>query len=138
MALINWDDSLRLGVAKVDQQHENIIRIVNRLDDASRDGRGAEVISEILDELVKYTATHFRTEEKYFAQFGYPDAETHQDEHAALTARVNAFANDFNNSLPSSRLTLATELLHFLGDWWRYHIRQTDLKFVKLFNERIG
>jgi hemerythrin len=138
MALINWDDSLRLGVAEVDQQHENIIRIVNRLDDATREGRGAEVISQILVELIIYTATHFSTEEKYFAQLGYPDAETHKDEHAELTAKVSAFANEFNSGLPSSRLTLPTELLHFLGIWWRYHILQTDLKFVKLFNERIG
>ena len=136
MALIDWNDSLKLGVAVIDQQHERLIGIVNRLHEATVEGREADVISGILDELIVYTATHFSLEEKYFAEFGYADAEEHKLEHAALIEKVNAFVNDFEHGPPESRSALAQELMEFLAIWWRYHMLDTDAKFVKLFNER--
>lgn len=136
MALIEWNDSLKLGVAVVDRQHERLVGIINRLYQATTEGRGADVISEILDELIIYTATHFRMEEKYFAQFEYPDAEEHKREHDALIEKVSAFTNDFEKALPNSRSDLAKELLQFLQIWWRYHMLETDSKFVALFKER--
>ena len=136
MALIEWDDSLRLGIAVVDRQHERLVGIINRLHEATIEGRGTDVIGEILDELIIYTATHFSTEEKYFAQFEYPDAEEHKREHDALIEKVSAFANEFETALRSSRPDLAKELLQFLQIWWRYHMMETDSKFVALFKER--
>jgi hemerythrin len=136
MALIEWNDSLKLGVAVVDRQHERLIAIINRLDEASTEHRGADVISEILDELIIYTATHFSTEEKYFAQFEYSDAEDHKREHDALIEKVSAFAREFEKAPDSSRSALAEELLQFLQLWWRFHMMDTDAKFVALFRER--
>lgn len=136
MALIEWNDSLKLGVAVVDRQHERLVGIINRLHEATMEGRGTDVISEIMDELIIYTATHFSMEEKYFAQFDYPDAEEHKREHDALIEKVSAFANDFEKALRSSRPALAKELLQFLQIWWRYHMMETDSKFVTLFKER--
>ena len=136
MALIEWDNSLKLGVAVVDRQHERLIGIINRLHEAMMEGRGTDVISEILDELIIYTATHFSMEEKYFAQFEYPDAEEHKREHDALIEKVSAFASDFDKAARSSRSALATELLQFLQIWWRYHMMETDSKFVALFKEK--
>ena len=136
MSLIEWNDSLKLGIAVVDRQHERLVGIINRLHEATLDGRGADVIGEILDELIIYTATHFSMEEKYFAQFEYADAEEHKREHDALIEKVSAFANDFERALGSSRSDLARELLQFLQIWWRYHMMETDSKFVALFKER--
>jgi len=136
MALIEWNDSLTLGISVVDQQHERLVGIVNRLHEATLEGRGTDVIGEIVDELIIYTATHFSTEEKYFAQFEYPDAEEHKREHDALIAKVNAFAYDIDRARLNSGPALATELLQFLQIWWRYHMMETDSKFVALFKEK--
>ena len=136
MSLIEWNDSLKLGIAVVDRQHERLVGIINRLHQATLDGRGADVIGEILDELIIYTATHFSMEEKYFAQFEYADAEEHKREHDALIEKVSALANDFEKAIRGSESDLAKELLQFLQIWWRYHMMETDSKFVTLFKER--
>jgi len=136
MALIEWNDSLKLGVAVVDRQHERLVGIINRLHEATIEGRGTDVVGEILDELIIYTATHFRMEEKYFAEFEYADADEHKREHDALIEKVNSFANDFEKALRSSRSDIAKELLQFLQIWWRYHMMETDSKFVALFKEK--
>jgi hemerythrin len=136
MALIDWNDSLKLGIEVIDRQHERLIGIVNRLHDAVVEGRGDAVISEILDELIVYTATHFSLEEKYFVEFGYADAEEHKLEHAVLTDKVSAFVHDFEMGSPAGRPALARQLLQFMKIWWRYHMLDTDAKFVKLFKEK--
>jgi hemerythrin len=136
MELIEWDDRLKLGVAVVDRQHERLVGIINRLYQATVEQRAAEVISEIMDELIIYTATHFSMEEKYFAEFAYPDAEEHKLEHDALIEKVSAFASDFEKAPGESRSALAEELLQFLKIWWRYHMMETDSKFVALFKAR--
>jgi len=136
MALIEWNDSLRLGIEVIDRQHERLVGIVNRLHEATMEGRGSDVIGEIMDELIIYTATHFRMEEKYFAQFEYADAEEHKQEHDALIEKVTAFTESFEKALGSSKSALAAELLQFLQIWWRFHMMETDSKFVALFKER--
>ena len=136
MALIEWDDSLKLGVAVVDRQHERLVGIINRLYEATMEGRGADVIGEIMDELIVYTATHFSMEEKYFAQFNYEDAEEHKREHDALIEKVTAFVDDFEKAPADARPALARDLLQFLQIWWRYHMMDTDSKFVALFRQK--
>jgi len=136
MALIEWNDSLKLGVAVVDRQHERLIGIINRLYEATTEGRGADVIGEIMDELIIYTATHFKMEEKYFAEFNYADAEEHKREHGALIEKVGAFVDEIEHAPAASRPALARELLQFLQIWWRYHMMDTDSKFVALFREK--
>ncbi|MBE0624138.1 MAG: hemerythrin family protein [Burkholderiales bacterium] len=136
MELIRWNDRLKLGIAVVDRQHERLVEIINRLHDATVQGRGSAVIGEIIDEMIIYTATHFSMEEKYFAQFDYPDAEEHKREHDALIEKVGAFADDFAKAQGGSKSALATELLQFLKIWWQFHMMETDAKFVTLFRER--
>lgn len=136
MALIEWNDRLKLGVAVVDHQHERLIEIINRLHQATLEGRGKEVVGEILDELIIYTATHFSMEEKYFAKFEYADAAEHKREHDALIAKVSAFAEDYAKAEHGARSAMAAELLQFMQIWWQYHMLETDSKFVALFKEK--
>jgi hemerythrin len=136
MTLIKWDDSLKLGIAVIDGQHQHLIEIINRLHEAAVEGRGADAISGILDELIVYTATHFSMEEKYFAEFDYPDAEEHKHEHDALIQKVSDFADHYESALHDGKSDTAKELLEFLKIWWRYHMMDTDSKFVALFKQK--
>ncbi len=136
MALLNWKDDLRLGFAEIDRDHQTLIRMINRLEEAIKAKKGNSVISQILDDLIFYTATHFGTEERYFDEFGYPDAELHKKEHAACIEMVEKFANDFNKGLAGGGQELAEELLGFLCIWWKYHIQETDAKYVDLFGKK--
>ena len=132
MTLINWNDSLSVGVAEIDRQHKNLIAMINELDNAMRVGKGKDVIGRIVDDLIIYTATHFRIEEKYFAQFGYPGAEKHKKEHAAFVKKVA----DFNNGFGKGKLALTTEVMSFLSDWLKNHIMGTDKEYTNFFNEK--
>lgn len=132
MALINWDDSLSVNVGEIDQQHKMLVAMINELNDAMRMGKGKDVIGKIINSLFGYTATHFKTEEKYFAQFGYPDTDNHKKEHAAFVQKVM----DFKDGFEKKKLSLTIEVMDFLSNWLKNHIKTTDKKYSQLFNEK--
>jgi len=137
MAHIAWNESFSVGVAEIDRQHKKLMAMINELDEAADAKKGKDDISRILDELIIYTATHFRTEEKYFDRFGYPDGEVHKDEHAVCIKMVSKFVKDFNNEIKGKKLAALTqEIIGFLSIWWKFHILETDVKYGKFFRDK--
>ncbi len=132
MALINWNDGFSVNIAEIDQQHQKIIAMINTLHDAMTLGKGQNVIGKIVDDLISYTETHFKTEEIYFAQFGYPDTDRHKIKHAGFVQKVS----DFKDGFEKGKLSLSIEVMTFLSDWWRNHIKGTDKKYSQFFNEK--
>jgi len=132
MALIQWNEGLSVGVAEIDRQHQQLIKMINELNDAMRQGKGKEVLGKIITGLANYTVTHFGTEEKYFAQYGYPEADSHKKAHADFTKKVTEFKSNFDQG----RIGLSIEILDFLSDWLQKHIKVVDKKYGPFFNEK--
>jgi hemerythrin len=130
MGLIKWDDSLSVNVAKIDQQHQKLVLMINELHDAMKQGKGKEVLGKIVNGLISYTATHFKTEEDYFNQFGYPETDSHKKEHIAFVQKVSEFKDGFEKG----KLSLSIEVMNFLSDWLQNHIKGTDKKYSQFFN----
>lgn len=132
MAMVTWNDNLSVKVAEIDMQHKKLVAMINELYDAMKVGKGKEVTGKILNGLILYTATHFKTEESYFAKFGYPDTDNHKKEHAAFVKKVTEFKEGFE----TGKVTLTIEVMNFLSDWLFKHIKITDKNYSKFFNEK--
>jgi hemerythrin len=132
MPLIQWSDSLKVKVAEIDQQHQKLVGMINDLNEAMRQGKGKVVLGKILSGMVTYAASHFRTEEKYFDQFGYPEADSHKKEHGAFTKKVLEFKDGFEKG----KLGLSMEVMDFLSDWLQNHIKGVDMKYGPFFNSK--
>lgn len=131
MSLITWDESLSVNVAEIDSQHRKLVAMINELHDAMKSGKGKDVLGRILSGLISYTDSHFKAEEKYFAQFKYPDTAAHVKEHVAFVKKVTEFQTDFEGG----RLTVSIDTLYFLRDWLQGHIKGTDKKYSAFFHE---
>ena len=131
MALIQWSNSLSVNIDSIDKQHQRLIDMINQLNDAMRQGKGKEVAGKIVEGLISYTRTHFAFEEKYFAQYGYPETEKHIKEHKEFARKATEFQSDFGKG----KLTLSIQVINFLSDWLRTHIQGTDQKYVSLFQQ---
>ena len=131
MALIEWNDSLSVKIAEIDQQHQKLISMINELNDAMSHGKGKDVMARILGNLINYTSTHFRTEEKYFDQFDYPDKANHKREHTTFVNKVT----DFKDGFEKGSIGLTIQVMNFLSDWLQNHIRGTDQKYSAFFNK---
>lgn len=131
MGTITWNDSLSVKVLAIDQQHKKLVDMINELSDAMRSGKGRDVLSKIISGLILYTGTHFKTEEKYFDQFEYPEAEIHKKEHEAFVLKVLEFKKGFEKG----DLNLTVEIMDFLSDWLQNHIKGSDKKYSQFFND---
>jgi hemerythrin len=132
MSLIQWNDSYSVKVIEIDKQHKELVSMVNELNDAMRQGKGKDVLARILNGLISYTASHFKTEEKYFDKFRYPEASIHKKEHAAFVKQVS----DFQIGFEREKLTITIELMTFLSDLITKHIKGTDKKYSEFFNAK--
>lgn len=132
MALIHWSDRFSVNIAEIDEQHQRLVATLNDLHEALRAGRGKDSLGSILNGLLAYAGTHFETEERYFAQYGYPDAEEHTREHAGFASQVSKFKTDFD----SGRVSLSVEVMNFLMEWLTKHIEGQDRKYGPFLNEK--
>jgi len=132
MAFLEWKDSLRVGIAEIDTQHQGLVETVNRLFDAMQSRQGRRQIAETLRELAAYAKEHFATEERYMERFAYPGAEAHRLEHRAFVSRLE----ELNAQLQAGRVLVAAKTMDFLRDWLVTHVRGTDQQYVPFFREQ--
>ncbi|MGB9852179.1 MAG: bacteriohemerythrin [Candidatus Kapaibacteriota bacterium] len=132
MAFIEWNDNYSVGVSIIDNQHKQLIRIINELHEGMGTGKGKDVLGKVLFELIQYVNTHFKTEEEYMKKYGYNEYEAHRYEHEKLTDEVKRFHEDFK----SGKAILSIQIMNFLRNWLMDHIIVKDKKFGKFLNEK--
>jgi hemerythrin len=125
MTLIQWNDSLDVSVVEFNRQHRRLVAMINELDAAVKQGKGHDVLEKVIKGLVRYCATHFKTEEKYFEQYGYPEAKTHAAEHSDFIDKVYLFVLDFENG----KAGLTEGIMAYLSDWLKEHIMVSDKRY---------
>lgn len=130
MALIQWNDSLSVGVAEIDKQHQKLVQMINDLHDAMRQAKGSSVLGPLVNGLIDYAGTHFKAEEKYFARFAYPETEAHKKLHADFVAKVL----DFKKKFEANSVGLSMDVMNFLSNWLQSHIKGEDKKYTACFN----
>ncbi|MGA9527561.1 MAG: bacteriohemerythrin [Terriglobales bacterium] len=132
MSVIQWTEDYSVHVTKFDNEHQMLFKMVDELYEASRAGHGKDIVGEILDRLIAYTAKHFAGEEEAMEKAGYPGLAEHQREHKALVDQVV----EFQKELRAGKLMVAISLMTFLKSWLTNHIHNTDKKYGAFLNEK--
>lgn len=126
--LIVWQDYYSVKVAEIDEQHKQLIKLLNDLHDCNQNNQKAN-IGHILEELTDYTLYHFKTEEQYFIKFHFRGASQHFAEHSKFIKQVH----DFKSEYEKDSAVLTTKILNYLRDWINHHIMESDQLYVDCF-----
>lgn len=129
---MKWSDALSVGVQEIDEQHIELVRLLNELHWAVIEHHGSAACADILRRLAEYTRIHFALEESLMRIFAYPEFERHKGEHEALTAQVV----QLQAKLASGKAAITFELLHFLKVWLTKHILESDRRYGPFFLDR--
>ncbi|MEW6527066.1 MAG: bacteriohemerythrin [Spirochaetota bacterium] len=132
MEFIEWGEHLSVGVTVFDNEHKQLISLVNKLNHALLSGSAKKTMEEILQNLVNYTKIHFKHEEDYMVLYDYPEYEKHKKEHNALTDQVM----DFYTRYQEGKTVFSLELMNFLKDWLTNHILISDKKYKSFFQSK--
>jgi len=128
MSQITWDDSYSVNNDAIDAQHKQWIAIYNRLDQTMLSGSLADlaqVREEILQAMMEYASYHFRQEEEYMKEIGYPDIVAHKRIYTDFDDRLY----NYNRMIRNGELVLNSELIAIIKNWLLDHILKTDMKY---------
>ncbi|MEQ8603027.1 MAG: bacteriohemerythrin [Marivibrio sp.] len=128
MRAIDWDEGMSVGLARLDDDHKQLIAIINRLHEAVRLG-GSEAgatVARSLQALADYTERHFAREEAVLEAVGYPALRGHRVQHDAFVDELRDLADAFDARRDPA---LAAELGRFLRDWLTHHILVEDMAY---------
>ena len=129
--LIEWNESICLNIEEIDKQHKVLVDIINELARAVREDRVESSINEILQELIRYTNTHFNFEEIFFEDSDYSHRRSHLAEHKQFINRISIY----NTMKKNNNANVSEDLLTFLKNWLVNHILITDQKYVPYFKQ---
>ncbi len=116
-----WSPRYALGDDRLDGEHRNFFRLLEELHRAVEAGRGEEVLKKLHAALREYARVHFRDEEAWLAQAGYPGLQQQIREHGSFLHQLK----DLPVAGPGAPAALA-----FMRQWLVEHILGTDQQFV--------
>lgn len=122
MAFFEWSADLEIDGADIDQDHRQLIDLINQLHQFTVDGQGREIVGEVLEQLLTYTEQHFQREERLMVSLGFPDVQQHQRKHEELTARMR----ELQQLHQAASMAVPSLLSSTLRDWLSLHIRRSD------------
>jgi hemerythrin len=120
-----WSADYSVNIASLDDQHRELIAILNRLYVAVSKLEGGQAIAGTLDSLTNYTEEHFALEEGLMQRANYPDFDAHQAEHQRFLAQLDQFRK--KHVLEDKPIYF--EMLGFLKAWLKDHIQCVDRKY---------
>jgi hemerythrin-like metal-binding protein len=122
MKWASWDDKLITGHTGMDHDHKDLMDLINQLADGMENNKPKEFCSNLLEQFIEHTRTHFLDEEKLMDWHRYPKAKEHQDLHAMLIKDVLAFKAAYDAGDTAEIITL----LVILDTWLNRDIMGAD------------
>jgi hemerythrin len=130
MKSFQWSDIFVTGLGTVDDQHHQLIDLINTFGDELAKGRiGADEIRTLLGRLVDYTRFHFSEEEMQMRE-NHIDARHlvyHVAAHKAFFEEVEFMQSGFDPAAPAT----GKQLFDFLNHWLAYHILGVDQNMAR-------
>ncbi len=127
---IEWKDAYSIGVPRLDEQHRQLIQMLNDLYQKIGPDTAPGNVWGLLDGFNRYAETHFIYEERIAGDAGVPQGELnlHKREHEAYRERMRTFQHAFSENDKRAPV----QLMAFLSNWWLSHILVSDMELGRL------
>jgi hemerythrin-like metal-binding protein len=130
--IVAWSNAYDLGLPEIDSQHRTLFDLLNRAWEAIVARADAKVMLEILQDLERYTLSHFAAEETFMRVMNYPQFAEHKKSHDAFSARI-----EFERrAIEAGAANISLELVRFLKDWLVDHILVADKAYAESLKRR--
>ncbi|MBF0138583.1 MAG: hemerythrin family protein [Magnetococcales bacterium] len=134
METLLWNESLSVGCTEIDNDHKKLVGLLNNLIVAVSENRGRDVVGKVLNDLLSYTAWHFRHEERLMQTYRYEGIIAHKNEHAELIGHADSLRRQFQEK----EVDITQEVIDFLKQWLTHHILETDLHMGRFLEQKMG
>ena len=127
MALIEWRDEFKTGIASLDHEHEAMIGLLNELYTALvRDGSPQSIIA-FLGEVYVQISAHFALEEAVMREHRYDGLPAHKADHERLLEDIRDLMDGYE-AQPGGDEAFRTAFGQKLQAWFIDHFRAQDAR----------
>lgn len=132
MHIIEWSSDFALGIDEIDEQHRELVGMINALDASSHGDYRPETTRRLLSQLGAYVRDHFALEERLMAggRCTPEFVNRHCGEHAYFRSVLKDLTSDFENG----RRSITVPLIEYLVHWLLHHIAVVDRAMAKQLN----
>jgi hemerythrin len=123
---MTWNPRCDTGIRIIEEQHEELFGIVDRLRRMIEEGAARSTVETLLEDLLTCSERHFAAEERYMSRFSYPDFPQHVAEHALMLTSLQELQAGFQETHQPMTMLVST----FMVGWLKHHISDGDLGFV--------
>jgi hemerythrin len=125
---LSWRDDWVLEIEMLDDEHREMVRLINRLFDAA----DRAPLTGRLDALMDHLRRHFATEERFMRAIEFPDTDKHCREHVMQMAEFV----DLRRSITRSCATaLDAEDQASIRHWFFNHVVAEDRRFGAFYRD---
>ena len=129
MALIEWNEAFKVGVASVDHEHREMIALLNELHAGLEGEAGKDAVSRFLGEVHSRISAHFALEEKIMRDRRYDEYEEHKADHERLLDEIRDIMEHFEND---DYFDYEEVLARHLHGWFTVHFKTRDARLHKM------
>lgn len=131
--ILNWDDSLLIGIEKIDNQHKELFRIINKFLTAMSEGKGKFEIATTLKFLEAYVIKHFNDEEKLLINNNKEAYKIQYEQHETFKNELIKLKDKFEKDGITSTLVIDTQ--KSVTTWCRNHIIKVDKELARFMKD---
>jgi hemerythrin len=124
-------DEYRLGILEIDNEHEKLFEIADRLYNLINFEfipDKYDYIMTVIEELKDYTEEHFAHEEEYMEKIGYKKMFSQKIDHHNFIEKIKEFTPTV---IDANQADVCKELLSFITEWLVSHILEKDMDIAK-------
>ena len=130
---IEWKTELSVGIKNIDDDHQRLIELTNKLITAIDREIPQKEILKIFEELEAYTHYHFKREESFMdtacsSEDMSEQIRKHKEQHRYFTAKLSILKETL---MHASTRSVSYEIVEFLLHWLIDHIINEDLKLTQ-------
>jgi len=131
--LVNWSQTFSVGVRSIDDQHKELLVLVNDMYNHIVGDEKAEraYFKKVVQKIVDYVKVHFATEERILKAIKYQGYAEHKRAHDFFILKVVENIREYESG---KKVTLAS-FTHFLKDWILTHIAIMDKGYFEYFKK---
>ena len=124
--MIVWDDSILLGLTKIDNDHKNIVDHINRFIAAVESNANTSAIHDRFREMEHCIYRHLAFEEAMMKEAGYDQIGPHTATHEKLS---NDLEDIWDGMLESHDFRPDQRAKEWLEAWLFVHVRNEDFLY---------
>jgi len=130
--MIEWSEGLNLGIKDLDDDHKQLLNIINELLDAINNNVAVDIIIDKFTKLQSYAQSHYRREEDYLRKCGCIKLEEYKDKQHIFN---NKIINLKNKLIASKNYEIFQEISLFLTEWLVAHIIEDNIPAINALGE---